>query len=295
MDFKTFAQDKKDCYEAENGLLLWRITDGGSFCPCRFNDENGNIITHILVLEGTLQVRHGGFVYTLSPGDLGDFIDYPEIELLAASAKISAYIMLGKDTYMRSLLRNNPPIPFSYVLKTRMNPVKSLNGDSLHRFNRRMEGIREECCDRNSLFRDKMVKCAIWLFLMEIADWHIKNGGSKDPSDKSGRTERLFVEFMHLLPQHAINEHFTEFYADRLCVTPQYLNRIVKSFSGRTVSRWIIFHLVAEITKRLENTSDPMQQIASDFNFSDQASLTKFFKRETGYSPTEYQKKLHTS
>lgn len=100
---------------------------------------------------------------------------------------------------------------------------------------------------------------------------------------------------MKLLSGHAATEHFTGFYANRLCVTPQYLNRIVKSVSGRTVSEWINFHLVGEISKQLENTADPIQLIAQRFRFTDQASLTKFYKRETGYSPTEYRKNITTN
>lgn len=81
------------------------------------------------------------------------------------------------------------------------------------------------------------------------------------------------------------------YYAERLCLTPQYLDRVVKSLSGRTVSGWINFTLVGEITRRLENTNETMRQIATALNFPDHATLTKFFKRETGYSLTEYKRK----
>lgn len=50
--------------------------------------------------------------------------------------------------------------------------------------------------------------------------------------------------------------------------------------------------LVGEIAKQLENTNDTMQQIANNLNFPDQVTLTKFFKRQTGYSLSEYRKNL---
>ena len=290
MDFNTFAQDKKDCYTAENGFLLWKLTEDTSFIPCFFNGDEGNIIAHILVCEGELDVRHGADCYTLGRSTLSSFIDKPQLQLLSASSGIQAYVMVGKDFYMDALLRNNPPIPFSYVLKTRKNPIGTLDAATLHLFRYRMESLREVCTDTCNLFRDKMIKCAIWMFLMDIADRYIRNGGYKDP-DATDRAMQLFTGFMRMLPEHVVCEHFVGFYADNLCVTSQYLNRVVKAVSGRTVSDWINFTLIGEITKRLENTDDSMQQIAADFNFPDQASLTKFYKRNTGYSLTEYKKK----
>ncbi len=98
--------------------------------------------------------------------------------------------------------------------------------------------------------------------------------------------------------------NFTEFaHARKYCyvaengfliwqITPQYLNRIVKCQTDKTAYEWICLSLVGEIAKLLENTNDTMQQIANHLHFPDQVTLTKFFKRQTGYSLSEYRKKL---
>lgn len=290
MDFNRFAQERNNCYIAEDGFLLWKLTYGSPFVPCTIEGDGDNIIVHILVCDGELCIRHGIDSHTLGPGSFGDFLDRPQLQLLSASSKIIAYIIAAKSSYMDVLLKNNPPLPFSYVLRTRRNPVRMPDKDSFTLFRHRMENIREACMDTFNMFRDKMIKCTIWMLLMDIADRYIRNGGCKDPSGNTDRKMHLFTSFLRMLPEHACTEHFSGFYADRLCVTTQYLNRIVKGISGRTVTGWISFTLTGEISKRLENTDDTMQQIAAQFNFPDQASLTKFYKRETGYSLTEYRK-----
>lgn len=291
MDFNKFAQDRTDCHASENGFLLWRLTDGGSFMPGLFDDGGENIVVHILVCGGELRVTHGNVCYTLAAGTFSSFIDRPQFRVLSASSGVVAYVMVFKHEYLYALTRNHPPVPFSYVLERRENPVDELDAESLTRLRRRTESVREACMDVGNPFRDKMIKCALWMLLMEVAGRYINSGGEEDPAAGSDRAMRLFTGFMHLLPESTPAEHFAGYYAERLCVTPQYLNRVVKSLSGRTVSGWINFTLVGEITRRLENTNETMQQIATALNFPDQATLTKFFKRETGYSLTEYKRK----
>ena len=82
------------------------------------------------------------------------------------------------------------------------------------------------------------------------------------------------------------------FYASSLCVTPQYLRRIVKYMSGKTVHTWINEALIREIEKRLAETDMTIQQIAEELSFSEQATLTRFFKRYKGISPLKYRKQL---
>ena len=48
--------------------------------------------------------------------------------------------------------------------------------------------------------------------------------------------------------------------------------------------------LVGEIVKLLNDTDLSIQEIAYRLHFSDQATLTKFFGRHKGMSPTEYRK-----
>ncbi|WP_423775772.1 helix-turn-helix domain-containing protein [Bacteroides stercorirosoris] len=51
---------------------------------------------------------------------------------------------------------------------------------------------------------------------------------------------------------------------------------------------WISQSLMCEVCKVLDETNIPISQIAEELNFSDQAVLSKFFKRYKGGSPLNY-------
>ncbi len=82
------------------------------------------------------------------------------------------------------------------------------------------------------------------------------------------RKDVLFKQFMKLLSCHIGEERTVNYYASKLCITPQYLNRVVKSISGRTVYEWISTLLLGEITQQLETADNSIQQIADRLNLT---------------------------
>ncbi len=291
MDFNEFAHLRENCHVAENGFLIWKITSGERFSPCELSGGNFRMVVHILVEEGTFDVKFKGRVYHLVQNAYGHFIGEPSMELLSASGNVKAYLMACTDPYNAALFKNSPPMPFSLAEKAHEQPVNALEPDEVPIFKYRMEGMEKAGSNEAHIFRNEMIKCAIWMFLMDLSDIHIRKE-TKNRQMQTGRKKEIFNTFMKLLTLYVCQEHSVGFYAAELCITPQYLNRIVKCQSDKTAYEWICLSLVGEIAKQLENTNDTMQQIAYSLNFPDQATLTKFFKRQTGCSLSEYRKKL---
>ena len=104
----------------------------------------------------------------------------------------------------------------------------------------------------------------------------------------NGKHPQIFIKFLQLLQAYICNEHTAGFYADQLHITPQYLRRIVKAITGHSVYQVISDHLCREICKLLLETDLSLQEIADRLHFSDQAVLSKFFKRINGVSPLKF-------
>lgn len=62
----------------------------------------------------------------------------------------------------------------------------------------------------------------------------------------------------------------------------------MKELAGRNAYQVISDFLNREICKSLLETSLTLQEIAEELHFSDQAVLSKFFKRNNGMSPLKY-------
>lgn len=91
--------------------------------------------------------------------------------------------------------------------------------------------------------------------------------------------------FMELVQEHFRSERFINFYADKLCITPKYLSKLVKEKTGRSAGEWIESYVILEARTMLQSTDMTIQQIASVLNFPNQSFFGKYFKRATGLSP----------
>ena len=125
---------------------------------------------------------------------------------------------------------------------------------------------------------------------MDMANEYFRQEDGNGEQAEASRKHILFKQFIRLLLAHVREEHTVGWYASQLCVTPQYLNRVIKSTSHKTAYDHICTTLTGAVIEQLENTEKTVAQIAEDFHFPDQATMTKFFKRQTGKTPTEYRK-----
>lgn len=288
MDFYEFVKQNEHCYAIEEGFALWKMTAGES-------DSNrfvlNDVHSMIIVMKGELKVRISDRQLLLTKNCFADIIGKRPWEMTAVSDDITAYQLFFTESFLTNLLKNRPPFPITYVLNRKKQPVSVLNTSTLDILTQRMEYIESAFQDRTHYFQSEMLKYSLWMLFLDISNVHLHE--EKENNSKRMETERkdvLFKQFMKLLSCHIGEERTVNYYASKLCITPQYLNRVVKSISGRTVYEWISTLLLGEITQQLESADNSIQQIADILNFPDQATLTKFFKRHTGTTPTEYKR-----
>lgn len=78
--------------------------------------------------------------------------------------------------------------------------------------------------------------------------------------------------------------------ADELGVSPNYLNRMVKSKTGRSPGKWIDLSRINRAKRLLRDTDQPVIDIAVAVGLDDQSYFTRFFKRMTGMTPSAFRK-----
>jgi len=107
-------------------------------------------------------------------------------------------------------------------------------------------------------------------------------------NQNESRREKLTVEFIRLLHVHFREQHNLNFYAERLGVTSKHLSENLKKVTGFTGRELINMALVCEAKVLLVNDNVKVAVVSEQLNFSDQFAFSKFFKRLTNSSPTEY-------
>ena len=78
--------------------------------------------------------------------------------------------------------------------------------------------------------------------------------------------------------------------ANQLNVHPNYLSNVIKEETGKQATHWIQDRIQAEALSLLKNSSKTISEIAFILGFTDSTHFSKFFKKMTHYSPSEYRK-----
>jgi len=81
-------------------------------------------------------------------------------------------------------------------------------------------------------------------------------------------------------------------YADTLCITPNYLNRLVRTHTGHSAMDWIEISRLNMAKALLKQNEMQIAEIATAVGIDDQSYFTRFFKKNEGYTPTQYRDML---
>jgi AraC-like DNA-binding protein len=128
--------------------------------------------------------------------------------------------------------------------------------------------------------------------LMQAFFYESSNGFHRiDEDEKKSKQEVLVSRFMGLAQMNYKDHRELEYYADKLCLTPKYLSKVVKTTTGTSAKEWIEKYVTHEVKALLKSTNMTIQQISDELNFPTQSFFGKYFKRTTGVSPKEYRNK----
>jgi AraC-like DNA-binding protein len=99
---------------------------------------------------------------------------------------------------------------------------------------------------------------------------------------------RLFRDFKVLLEKHFVEYHQVQDYAGMLAITDKYLNELSKKTVGMTASELIHDRIVLEARRLLLHSELSNKEVAFHLKFEDPSHFSKFFKKKTGYTPTDF-------
>lgn len=106
--------------------------------------------------------------------------------------------------------------------------------------------------------------------------------------ETTNRNKILFDQFIRLVANYHTEHRNVGFYADKLCLTPKYLSKLIKSATGRSAPEWIDAYVILEAKNLLKYSNESIKEIVYRLNFPNQSVFYKFFKARTGMTPSEY-------
>ena len=101
---------------------------------------------------------------------------------------------------------------------------------------------------------------------------------------------------MHLIKYGCFNQHGIDYYAHKLCVSPQHLCNLVKDALGVSAKMCIDKTIVLHMKKLMICDNVSADDVSGKMNFNNISTANSFFKRIEGITLKDYEKLIvHTS
>lgn len=98
----------------------------------------------------------------------------------------------------------------------------------------------------------------------------------------------IVQKYNDLLNVYLTKEHTIEFYAKMLKISPNHLNKSVKSVTGKTAISLLNEMRITEAKNLLKETDLSIAEIAFQLGFEDQSYFSRFFRKNTGDTPKAF-------
>lgn len=223
------------------------------------------------------QLRRNGSVLML-PGALLSLKNY------SADFKVSLFVF-SPELFSEAAFRLE--IDFIRIIKS--YPVAQQTKETADSMNMWMKILEYTYHDRANRFRNTIIKNRLQNALLEMCDkvMRIPELSAKKNRATLRQTE-LFNRFVQLVNQHGSTQREVAFYAEQLCISTRYLSTIVRSVSGQSAKELIDHVVLLELKMLLRTTDLSIQEIAYRLHFPDQSYLGRFFRKQTGLSPSAF-------
>ncbi|MDP9081038.1 MAG: helix-turn-helix domain-containing protein [Bacteroidota bacterium] len=242
-----------------------------------------------ITLEGTLDMKIGLDVYQHQPRTIS--LTYPN-QVFAKnniSADAFGYYMLFSPDFLNELVpsvKMAVEFPFYDVSGT---PLFRLSQDELDSIVQLIFNINDELQHKDT-GRVKAVKMYLYLILLaakrsyQKQQLHLTTDHTDSPA--------IVSRFRKLVGLHYLSKRQVSDYAELLAISPNHLNKVVKTVTAKTASDTIKEMLLMEAMSLLKYTDQSVAEIAYKLDFSEPASFNRFFKAGTAQTPLHYRQSM---
>lgn len=229
-----------------------------------------NYQSHVLKKQMVVQLTQDDIILNIShSSDCRGFIVFISADLRAEIKSMKAGIRLQKASRLK-----------------RAYPVHKLDEEECFRVVDRIRNMLAYIVDETHLYRPIIIRNEVSNLFMDLDNSRTKKHG--DGEVELSHAELLRERFRELLVEHCRKHREVSYYARELCVTSDYLSRVIKGFDGGSAMKWIATAVVTEAKYLIRQPGKTINQIALEMNFPDQSTFGKFFKKHTGMSPKTY-------
>ncbi len=249
----------------------------------------------IIVLSGSMDLIVNGEEFTFRKNTYVNLPTWADIYEIRYGKDFHAMATATDKSIVEDIFQNRNPFPpdFKFTID------HGIGGDIMEKKDidilyKDISNMIDSLSNKEHHFAEEVNYAYFYILLTDMADMMWRRYGKGTPSHHTEmkRSDGIMKDFAELLTEHIYEETSVEFYAEKLCISKQYLSLIVKEKTRVTIGTVIASMRTEAASRLLRNPDLTIQQIAERLSFSDQSSFGKFFKKHAGISPLKYRQKL---
>jgi AraC-like DNA-binding protein len=270
-----------------NKFLIIRVEDMYRHVTRPVPATRATIHSMLFLRSGTATMKIGSDTYTIRPGQV---LIVPAGQVFSFGEKDvnTGYLCSFHDDFLIGKFSSERLKDFEF-LRIWGNPRIDLDGQTSqfidHLFSRILLDYEE-----TGLANLDIIQPYLITLLCEINRAYTPMSASTHTS-----AVRLTNRFKELLFSHVRTYRRVTDYATLLHITPNHLNKIVKSITGKSPTKWIDEAIVLEAKVLLSQRTVSISTVAAEVGFTDQAYFTRLFKKQEGITPTAFRQMIEMS
>lgn len=238
-----------------------------------FQEGNG---THIVDFQE--YAVHPNTIFFLSPGQVHHF-DVKQ-GYKGVAIKMCTDVMKDQEGVSNQFLKYNIFHTFDTV------PFYTIDSTTATILQKIVSGMEIESANDKLFGNIEILKSLLHIFLIQV----LRHGvhGNTLQLDTLKPAHRLFIQFRKMVETEYMQLHTVQEYADRLNVAVRTLNKCVNECSHQSPLAFINERIILEAKRMVRYTNMMFKEIALELGYEDPSYFVKFFKRQTGYLPTDF-------
>ncbi|MFM7024034.1 MAG: AraC family transcriptional regulator [Flavobacteriales bacterium] len=197
----------------------------------------------------------------------------------------NGYLLCFNEQFFSLRYNNNILLSFSFM-KSGDVVLQKLNDDVLSKMKIIFQFMSAEYHSNNA-HRSKVLRSYLNIVLFEI-----EMNEHKLPGKHSNvKLHDKILEFEKLVNELFKTSKSPAYYAEKLCVSENYLNKLCKQNRKKTAGEIIRERIVLEAYRLLHHTNHTILQISDDLGFDSASYFITFFKKYSGITPEQFRRK----
>lgn len=235
-----------------------------------------NLIVHLTDGFFNHQIGPNEFVVSAPAVLISNYGNISSVKSVSKSAE--GYCVLINDQAMTSIFREQEILNI-FTISPLLNLSSEDSGDLEGLFGQLFKELRN--ADPYIELSESLLK-SLLLKIIKLSESHrVLN-----------RKQEIALFFKKLVHQHFKEEKSIAFYADKLAVSTNYLNRCVFEVFKKSSKDLILEVLIMHSQLLLLESNKTVTAICYELNFSEPSYFSRIFKKKTGMSPAAYRKAL---